>query len=344
MARRANPRDMGGESLNYDAEPEPNMRLSRAIAVVLILHIVAIGGVLAFSLIKDRAPQPASKTRPASASPAAAPAPANAPGSGPAAAIVAATGLIPPASAKRGEPTVALEKPPAVTQVSTTTGATPLKTTKTTTYTVRQGDTLARVASENGVSLGALIAVNEARVTTTNLKPGQEIQIPVLVATKERPQDEAARLIETAGSPKPTPAVAKSTAPSASPIPATIVAKPSTSAPPPPAPELTHTKSTAPAPTMAKVSSPPPTTAKPAKPEPKVEKAIPVKSTDPKPAPAPASWEAQTYVVVAGDNPNKLAKKFGVTENALLKANGITDPRKLQVGQRIVIPSRKPKH
>ena len=39
-----------------------------------------------------------------------------------------------------------------------------------------------------------------------------------------------------------------------------------------------------------------------------------------------------------------IAKKFGVTENALLKANGISDPRKLQVGQRIVIPSRKPKY
>ncbi len=342
MARRGNPRDIGGESLNYDAEPEPNMRLSRAIAVVLILHIVAIGGVLAFSLIKDRAPQPASKTKPASALPAAAPAPLNAPGSSPAAAIVAATGLIPPASAKRSEPTVALEKSPAVTQVSTTTSATPLKTTKTTPYTVRPGDTLARVASENGVSLGALISVNEARVTTTNLKPGQEIQIPVL--TKERPQDEAARLIETAGSPKPGPAVAKSTAPAASPIPATIVAKPSTSVPHPNAPELTHTKSTAPPPTMAKVSSPPPATAKPVKPEPKVEKAIPVKPADSKPAPAAANWEAQTYVVVAGDNPNKLAKKFGVTENALLKTNGITDARKLQVGQRIVIPSRKPRH
>ena len=56
-----------------------------------------------------------------------------------------------------------------------------------------------------------------------------------------------------------------------------------------------------------------------------------------------ASWEARTYVVLAGDNPDKLARKFGVTENALLKANGLSDAQKLKVGQRLVIPSRKPK-
>ncbi len=357
MARRANPRDLGGESLNYDAEPEPNMRLSRAIAVVLILHIVAIGGVLAFSLIKDRAPQPSSKPKPASAAPATGPAPATVPGSGAAAAIAAATGLIPSTSAKRAEPAIQTEKAPAITTVSTTASpaAVPKPTVKTIPYVVRQGDTLARVATEHGVSLGALIAVNEARVTTTNLKPGQEIQLPVAGAPKDRPQDEAARLIETSGgiAAKPSPGLGKALTPAstattpatANPIPTTLVAKPTNALPPPPAPELTHTKSTAPPPSMAKVSAPAPSTTKPAKSEPKVEKAIPVKETDPKTeAAAPASWEAHTYVVAAGDNPAKLAKKFGVTENALLKANGITDARKLQIGQRIVIPSRKPKY
>ena len=35
-------------------DAEPNMRLSRAILVMLLLHVVAVGGILAFSLIKER--------------------------------------------------------------------------------------------------------------------------------------------------------------------------------------------------------------------------------------------------------------------------------------------------
>lgn len=34
-------------------DPEPNMRLSRALLVMLLLHVVAVGGILAFSLIKE---------------------------------------------------------------------------------------------------------------------------------------------------------------------------------------------------------------------------------------------------------------------------------------------------
>ena len=35
-------------------DAEPNMELSRAVLVMLLLHVVAIGGILAFSLIKER--------------------------------------------------------------------------------------------------------------------------------------------------------------------------------------------------------------------------------------------------------------------------------------------------
>ena len=37
-----------------DSDPEPNMRLSRAILVMLLLHVVAVGGIFAFSSIKER--------------------------------------------------------------------------------------------------------------------------------------------------------------------------------------------------------------------------------------------------------------------------------------------------
>jgi LysM repeat protein len=44
------------------------------------------------------------------------------------------------------------------------------------------------------------------------------------------------------------------------------------------------------------------------------------------------------YTIQRGDNPAMIAKKFKITASELLKVNNIDDPRKLQVGQRILIP------
>ena len=48
--------------------------------------------------------------------------------------------------------------------------------------------------------------------------------------------------------------------------------------------------------------------------------------------------DEKTYVVAKGDNPYSLAKKFNVTQSALMKANNIDDPKKLKIGQRLVLP------
>ncbi|MFI0347840.1 MAG: LysM peptidoglycan-binding domain-containing protein [Chthoniobacterales bacterium] len=49
------------------------------------------------------------------------------------------------------------------------------------------------------------------------------------------------------------------------------------------------------------------------------------------------------YTVVKGDNPYKIAKKFHVSYDALMKINNITDPRKIQIGQKLKIPAKKNK-
>ena len=46
-----------------------------------------------------------------------------------------------------------------------------------------------------------------------------------------------------------------------------------------------------------------------------------------------------THVVVAGETLGIIAAHYKVTVPALEKANHITDARKLQVGQKLVIPS-----
>jgi hypothetical protein len=46
----------------------------------------------------------------------------------------------------------------------------------------------------------------------------------------------------------------------------------------------------------------------------------------------------QIYVVVKGDRLGIIARRFGVTLAALEKANDITDPTSLQIGQKLIIP------
>lgn len=44
------------------------------------------------------------------------------------------------------------------------------------------------------------------------------------------------------------------------------------------------------------------------------------------------------YTIVKGDSPYKIARKFKITPDQLMKANGITDPKKIQIGQKLKIP------
>ena len=50
-ARRASAASAGME---FEGIPEPNMKLSRALLIVLLLHVVAVSGIIAFNAIKTR--------------------------------------------------------------------------------------------------------------------------------------------------------------------------------------------------------------------------------------------------------------------------------------------------
>jgi LysM repeat protein len=84
-----------------------------------------------------------------------------------------------------------------------------------------------------------------------------------------------------------------------------------------------------------------------------------IASADTKPlAPAPNSPSAQktstksqskvsdsgkVYLVAKGDNPVTIAKKFKVSYDDLLALNHIDDPRKLKIGQKLLIPEKASK-
>ena len=70
---------------------------------------------------------------------------------------------------------------------------------------------------------------------------------------------------------------------------------------------------------------------------------IPGVAPGPTPPPPPANCPGQIYTVVAGDSLYTIAKKFGTTVDAIVRANPqITDPSKISVGQRICIPGVAP--
>ena len=77
-----------------------------------------------------------------------------------------------------------------------------------------------------------------------------------------------------------------------------------------------------------------------AKPENKSTRATP-KPAD-KDSKLPAS-SGKTYVVAKGDNPVTIAKKFKVSYDDLLALNHIDDPRKLQIGQKLLLPVKQTK-
>ena len=55
------------------------------------------------------------------------------------------------------------------------------------------------------------------------------------------------------------------------------------------------------------------------------------------------SDSGKTYVVAKGDNPVTIAKKFKVSYDDLIALNHIDDPRKLKIGQKLLIPEKTSK-
>ena len=60
------------------------------------------------------------------------------------------------------------------------------------------------------------------------------------------------------------------------------------------------------------------------------------------PPPVPTPGERQRYIVREGDTLSGIAARFGVTEEAILKENPLSDRDRLFVGQELLIPPAQP--
>ena len=183
-ARRA--RSLGlPDEMDYEEMSEPNMKLSRALLIVLVLHVVAVAGIIAFNTVKtreasgpasvDSAPVTAASAAPA-ASENAAPSPneitqvaAKVEPKAPVKTTLATSSGDP---AKTGEPARPAGKAPAVADSGKI-------------YTVVRGDNPVTIARHLHVNYDALLELNGI-TDPRKLQIGQKLHIPERDATRPR--------------------------------------------------------------------------------------------------------------------------------------------------------------
>jgi len=160
------------DEMDYEEMSEPNMKLSRALLIVLVLHVVAVAGIIAFNAIKSRqgAVPPVTNAK-------------------------SATSVAQTSSAKSTGPTVVTSDPaskprdetattkPAVKEERKAIPVKPVaenspKADSKKTYVVAKGDTPLSIAKKFKVPFDDLLATNKID-DPHKLKIGQKLVIPV---------------------------------------------------------------------------------------------------------------------------------------------------------------------
>jgi LysM repeat protein len=160
-ARRASAASAG---MDFDDIPEPNMKLSRALLIVLLLHVVAVSGIIAFNAIK---------THESSFVPAATNAEANATGT-PEPAIHAD---VPKARPVVSQKDIAPRIDPKASHSASKESHANTAASSGKSYIVKKGDNPVTIARRLDVSYDHLIALNHID-DPRKLRIGQKLLIP----------------------------------------------------------------------------------------------------------------------------------------------------------------------
>ena len=142
------PLRIGAAAADYDDLAEPSMKLSRALLIVLLLHVVAVAGIIAFNAIKTRQPAYSSSPSPNS---------------------VAA----PPSETKPSVATAPTSTAPAKPNPKPQ----PKVSDSGKTYVVAKGDNPVTIAKKFKVPYDDLVALNHID-DPRKLKIGQKLSIP----------------------------------------------------------------------------------------------------------------------------------------------------------------------
>ena len=195
------------------------------------------------------------------------------------------------------------------------------------TYTVKKGDNLWTIAKRSNVSLNELYAVNGLD-TTSILSIGQQLQIPVEGSTATVSAPSADTYQPTSfnqGSTEYTVKRGDSLSRIANQFDTSIRAiKAANSL----SSDLIRVGDKLVVPVSGSTDAPSGMSAAPSD-------SISSSST----APSFSTSGARTHTVKSGEYPGKIASQYGMTTDELLALNGITDPRKLQVGKVLKVSS-----
>src|SRR5205085_1401808 len=155
------------DEMDYEEMSEPNMKLSRALLIVLVLHVVAVAGIIAFNTIKSRQSvvPPASTTKTAAQKSTTA--------------ATTAAESVKPRDESSSKPAVKEERK--AIPVKPVAEDTPKPESKKT-YVVAKGDTPVSIAKKFKITSDQLLTANKIE-DAHKLKIGQKLVIP---APKEK--------------------------------------------------------------------------------------------------------------------------------------------------------------
>jgi len=312
------------------------MKVSKVVLIVVALHVLVIGGIVVFegcSRSKTSTPdmaanEPSDSMMPGATNNQTASIP-NPQGPG------APTSLAPNSVA--GNETVAPAAPVAAS----------VSTTAAHTYVVKKGDSLWKISKAENISVGELSRANNLTKTST-LKVGQKLTVPVM-AKAEKTNIATASMV-------PTPADATTVSPTTSAVTAdagtgnyTVKSGDSLWK----IARLQNVSVTAIKQANSLSSDSlkvgqklhiPTATAKAATDTAANTASAGIATTSSTTWQTPGTYQenGQTiHVVDFNESPATIAKKYGIKTDDLLKANNITDAKKVQYGQRLVIPQQQ---
>jgi len=288
------------------------MKVSRVILIVVALHVLVLGGIIVFEGCSRtrKAPDLAANE--------------SLPGDTNAQTVAQTNG---PESLSGLTPAM----PSATTTVATASVSAPAAPTSRV-YTVKKGDSLWKVSKSENVNLAELIRANHLTQNSA-LQVGQKLQIPVLAKAEPSSASTTTTMASFATN---VAAVASATA-VAEPTVAAYTVKSGDSLW-----KIARAHNTSVA-TIKQANSLKTDVLKVGQ-KLHISASTPTATanvtSDPYREPGTYQDSGQTvHVVESGETPAMIAKKYGVQTDDLMRANNITDPRRIHFGQKLVIPT-----